>query len=126
MEDRVSGGISGRRVGCKDGSELPDMTDFPDAGHHDIETGDNDTAIEEEKHGDLQTSDNDNYNKSPHITTNRTTSVEKPQQTQQPTEPALNSHTKYYHKHSKEDTSRKTARTKEAQTANVVAIRQFS
>ncbi len=32
-------------------------------------------------HGDLQTSDNDHYNNRPHTTTNRTTSVEQPQQT---------------------------------------------
>ncbi len=31
--------------------------------------------------GDLQTSDNDHYNNSPHITTNRTTSIEQPLQT---------------------------------------------
>ena len=58
MEDGVTGGISGSSVGCKDGSELPDETDFPDAGHDDmadyIEMGDYDTAIEEEMHEDLQ------------------------------------------------------------------------
>jgi hypothetical protein len=63
VEDRVSDGISDSRVGCEDDSELPDETDFPNAGHDDmaeyIETGNNDTAIEEEMHGNLQTSDDD-------------------------------------------------------------------
>ena len=61
-------------------------------------------------HGDLQTSDDDHYNKSPHTTTNRT-SVDP-------------SHNKPYHKtrHSRNDTSRKTARPKEAQTATMVAM----
>ena len=45
-----------------------------------IETGDNDTAIEEEMHGDLQTSNDEHYNNSPHTTTNRN-SVEQAQQT---------------------------------------------
>ncbi len=63
VENRVSDGISGRREGCEDGIELLDETDFPDAGHDDkadyIETGDNDTAIEEEMRRDLQTSYHD-------------------------------------------------------------------
>jgi hypothetical protein len=69
VEDRESDGISGSRMGCEDGSELPDETDFPYAGHDMadyIKTGDNDTAIEEKMHGDLQTSENDHYNNSPH------------------------------------------------------------
>ena len=36
VEDRVSDGISDSRVGCKDDSEMPDETDFPDAGHDDM------------------------------------------------------------------------------------------
>ena len=48
-----------------------------------IETGDNDTAIEEEMHGDLQTSDDDHYNNSQHT---------------KPTEKASNSHNEPYHK----------------------------
>ena len=36
VEDRVSGGISGSRVGCEDGSEPPDEADFPDTGHEDM------------------------------------------------------------------------------------------
>jgi hypothetical protein len=36
MKDRVSGGISGIRVGCEDDSELPDETHFPDAGDDDM------------------------------------------------------------------------------------------
>ena len=75
---------------CKDDSEPPDETDFPDAGHDDmadyietyIETRDTDTAIEEEMHGDIQTSEDGRYNNSPHTTTNRTnSSVEQPQHT---------------------------------------------
>jgi hypothetical protein len=50
VEEKVSGGIRGSRVCCEDGSELPDETDFPDAGYDEmtdyIETGDNDTAID--------------------------------------------------------------------------------
>ena len=57
MGNKVNDGISGSRVSCGDDSELPDETDFPDAGHDDmtdyIEAGNNDTAIEEEMHGDL-------------------------------------------------------------------------
>ena len=49
VEDRVGDGICGSRVGCEDGSKLPDKTDFSDAGRDDmadyIETGDNDTTI---------------------------------------------------------------------------------
>ena len=75
MEDRENNGISGSRVGCEDGSELPDETDFPYAGHDNmadyIETEDNDTALEEKMHGDLQTSDNDRYNNGPHTITNK-------------------------------------------------------
>ena len=82
MENRLSGGTSGRRAVCEDGSEPPDEVEFPDAGHDDmagyIQTGDNDTAIEEEMHGDLHTSDEDHYNNSLHTTTNRT-SVDQPQ-----------------------------------------------
>ena len=87
VEDRGSGGTSGNRVGCEDGSEPPDEADFPDAGYDDmadyIETGDNDNAIEEEMHGDLHTRDtrdDDHYNNSPHTTTN-STSVDQQQQT---------------------------------------------
>ena len=44
VDDRKSDEISGSRVGCEGGSELPDETDFTDAGHDDmadyIETGD--------------------------------------------------------------------------------------
>ena len=74
--DRVSGGISGRRVGCEDGSETLDEADLPDVGHEDmadyIETIDNDTAVAKDMHGDLQASDDDHYNNSLHTTTNRT------------------------------------------------------
>ena len=46
VEDRESGGTSGNRVGCEDGSKPTDEADFPDAGYDDIadyiETGDND------------------------------------------------------------------------------------
>ena len=87
VEDRVSGGISGSRGGCEDSSELPDEAVFPSAGHKDmadyIETGDNNTAIEEEMHGNLQTS----------TITNVTIA-----HTQQPTETALHSHNKLSHK----------------------------
>ncbi len=71
-------------MGCEDHSELPDETNFLDAGHDDmanyIKTGDNDIAIEEEMHGDPQTSDDGHYNNGLHTTTNRN-SVEQPQQT---------------------------------------------
>ncbi len=71
-------------MGCEDGGELPDETDFLDAGHDDmadyIKTVEYDNAIEEEMHGDLQTSDDDPYKNSPHTTTNRN-SVAQQQQT---------------------------------------------
>ncbi len=120
MEDRVSDGISSSRVGCEEGSELPDETDLPEAGHDDmadyIKTGNNNTAIEEEMNGDLQSQ------------VKMTTSITITH-TQQPTEPppASNSLNKPYHKtKQKDDTSRKTARPKEAQTATTAAIRQSS
>ena len=97
MEDRVSGGTSGSRVGCEDGSKPPEDADFPGAGHDEItdhiETDDNDTAIEEEINGDFQMIDNDHENKSPH--------------TQQPTEPASNRHENPATRHSRDDTSSK-------------------
>ena len=89
VENRVSGGISGSRVGCADGSELPDKTDFRDAGHDDmadyIETKNNDTAIEEEMHGDLQTSDNDHYNNRPQTTHNNQQNHHRRKATKNPT-----------------------------------------
>ena len=83
VEDRVSDGISGSRVGCEDDSEPPDETDFPDAGHDDmaeyIETGDNDTAIEKRC--------TETYKQ---VTMTTITIAH----TQQPTETASNSHNK--------------------------------
>ena len=90
VKDRISGGLNGNRVGCKDGSELLDEQNFPDAGNDDmtdnIEKGYNNTAIEGEMHG------TGIYKQVTPITVTLA-------HTQQPTEPpASNSHNKPYHK----------------------------